>query len=69
MLMPLHGECNQVNEKLLTIDEAAERLNVKVSRIRTLLFQEDLPRIKIGRLVRIAESDLEDYIAKQRVAS
>lgn len=53
--------------KLLTVAEAAERLNVGETFIRRLIFQRRIPFSKIGYYVRIAESDLDAFIESNRV--
>lgn len=52
----------RANQKLLTIDEAADFLNVKVSRLRSAIFKGDIPYIKLGRLVRFDPKDLIKWI-------
>jgi excisionase family DNA binding protein len=52
---------------LLTVEEAAERLNVSVRNIRHQIFQRRIPVVKIGRLVRIEEVELEAFIDRGRV--
>ena len=52
--------------RLLTVEEAAERLNVSVRNIRHQLYLRRIPIVKIGRLVRIEESELEAFIDKGR---
>lgn len=52
----------ETNEKLLTIEAAAELLSVKVSRLRTAVFRREIPFIKIGRLVRFKASDLMKWV-------
>lgn len=49
-------------KSLLTINEAASFLSVKVSRLRTAVFRKEIPFIKIGRLVRFKEDDLLKWI-------
>jgi excisionase family DNA binding protein len=44
--------------KLLTTNEAAERLGVHVTRVRALIVAERLPAQKIGRDYMIRETDL-----------
>lgn len=53
-----------LNKKLLTIQEAAGVLNVKVSWMRQAVFRRDIDYIKLGALVRFREEDLENYIQK-----
>ena len=49
--------------KLLTMAEAAERLNVKRRYIKHLLYERRLDRVKIGKLVRIPEAAIDNLIA------
>ena len=51
---------------LLTIDDAARLLNVKISRLRAAVFRNELPYIKIGRLVRFDFQDLKAWIEGQK---
>lgn len=53
---------------LLTVEQAAERLNVSVRNIRHQIYRRRLPIVKIGRLVRIDEEDLEVLIERGRVS-
>jgi excisionase family DNA binding protein len=52
---------------LLTVEEAAERLGTKPRFIRRLLAEDRIERYKIGRHVRIADTDLDAYIAAGRI--
>ena len=52
---------------LLTIEEAAERLSVSPRNIRHQIYLRRLPIVKVGRLVRIDERDLEAFIESSRV--
>ncbi len=45
--------------KVLTTNEAAERLGVHVTRVRALIVAERLPAQKIGRDYMIREADLK----------
>ena len=51
------GESGQV-ERLLTVDEAAERLGTSTRFIRRLIAERRIAYTKLGRHVRIAEHDL-----------
>lgn len=53
--------------QLLTVEEVAERLNVSVRNVRHQIFQRRLAVVKIGRLVRVDERDLEALIERGRV--
>jgi excisionase family DNA binding protein len=49
--------------RLLTIAEAADRLNVKRRYIKHLLYERRLDRVKIGKLVRIPEAAIDNLIS------
>lgn len=50
-----------MSEKMLTPENAAERLQVKPSTIRKWLRNGTLKGVKIGMLWRISESTIEEY--------
>ncbi len=54
-------------DRLLTVEEAADRLGASVRFVRRLVFQRRIPYVKVGRHVRIAASDLEAFIVAGRV--
>ena len=49
-------------ERLLTPEEVAKKLAVSVKSVRNWLRQGKLKGIKVGRLWRIRESDLEEFL-------
>ena len=51
-----------MTSRMLTIDEAADRLNVKARYIRYLIAEGRIDIVKIGRLVRIPEQTIEDLV-------
>lgn len=53
--------------QLLTVEQAAERLSVSVRNVRHQIYRRKIPVVKIGRLVRIDEGDLQDFIERGRV--
>lgn len=53
---------SELQKKLLTIDEASQLLSIKTSRLRTAVFRKEIPVVKIGRLIRFKESDLNAWI-------
>lgn len=53
--------------RLLTPPEAADKLNVSLRWIRAAVFEQRFPVVKLGRLVRIDERDLDAYIASNRI--
>lgn len=55
------------SSSLLTIEEAAKRLSVSIRNIRHQIYLRKLPIVKVGRLVRIDERDLEAFIEQGRV--
>lgn len=49
-------------EQLLTLKQAADRLQVSMSTIRRLIKAEKLQAVRIGRNLRVRPADLEAYI-------
>jgi excisionase family DNA binding protein len=54
-------------DKLLTVEEAAERLGTSVRFVRRLIAERRIAYIKVGRHVRIAEADLSRFVAAGRI--
>ena len=54
-------------ERLLTVDEAAERLGTSTRFVRRLIAEHRIAYVRVGRHVRIAEADLASFIAAGRV--
>jgi excisionase family DNA binding protein len=54
-------------DKLLTVEEAAERLGTSVRFVRRLILERRIAYTKLGRHVRIATSDLDAFITAGRV--
>jgi excisionase family DNA binding protein len=51
-------------ERLLTPEQAANQLGIAPRTLREWLRSGKLPGVKLGRLWRIREADLEAFIAK-----
>jgi excisionase family DNA binding protein len=56
-----------MTDKLLTVEEAADRLGTSVRFIRRLVAERRIAYIKVGRHVRIGEADLARFVATGRV--
>jgi excisionase family DNA binding protein len=56
-----------VVDRLLTVDEAAERLGTSVRFVRRLIAERRIAYTKLGRHVRIAARDLDAFVAAGRV--
>jgi excisionase family DNA binding protein len=57
-----------MTDKLLTMEEAAERLNITPRHVRRLVFERRIAYRKVGRFVRFHPDDLAEYVVGQRVA-
>jgi excisionase family DNA binding protein len=55
-------ESYELSDRLITIRQAASALGQSVSTVRALISRKDLPAVKLGRSVRIRQSDLEEFI-------
>ena len=53
---------------LLTVEQAAQRLNTSPRFIRRLVAERRIEFVRVGRHVRISESALADFIEAGRVA-
>ena len=54
-------------DRLLTVEQAADRLGTSVRFIRRLIAERRIAYVRIGRHVRIAEADLASFVAAGRV--
>jgi excisionase family DNA binding protein len=54
-------------DRLLTVDEAAERLGTSVRFVRRLVFERRIAFVKVDRHVRITTADLDAFIAAGRI--
>ncbi len=54
-------------QKLLTIDELAEVLSAKKSTIYQWVHLGLIPHIKVGRLLRFREGDIEKWLSSKQV--
>jgi excisionase family DNA binding protein len=54
-------------DRLLTVEEAADRLGTSVRFVRRLVFERRIAYTKLGRHVRIAPGDLDAFIGAGRV--
>jgi len=52
-------------DKVLTIPEVAAYLKISKSKIYYLVSQKQIPHLKVGRNVRIRESDLQKWLELQ----
>lgn len=55
--------------ELLTIEEAASLLKLKVSRLRKAVFRREVKYVKLGALVRFKREHLKEWIERQTVNS
>lgn len=52
----------------VSITQLSEKLNLKISFIRQLVFRKQIPYLKIGKLVRFKESEIVDWLKQKEVA-
>lgn len=53
--------------ELLTIEEAAQFLNVKVSNLRSAIFRKKIRYFKVGALIRFNKVDLIQWLEEKLV--
>jgi excisionase family DNA binding protein len=56
-----------MTDRLLTMEEAAERLCTAPRHVRRLVFERRIAYRKVGRFVRFHPDDLAEYVAAHRV--
>jgi excisionase family DNA binding protein len=56
-------------ETLVSVKEAARLLACSEAAIRKWLYERRLPRVKVGRLVRLRLSDLEAFVDAPQTAA
>jgi excisionase family DNA binding protein len=56
-----------VLDRLLTVEEAAERLGTSTRFVRRLVTERRIAYVKVGRHVRLDPTDVEAFIATSRV--
>jgi excisionase family DNA binding protein len=56
------------SRRLLTVAQVAERLNVSERNVRHQIFRRRIGIVKVGRLVRIDERQLEEFINDGRIS-
>jgi len=54
-------------KNLLTVTEATEALNLKVSTVRAWLLRRKLPRVNCGRAVRIPAEAIAQFIERNTI--
>ena len=54
-------------DRLLTVEQAADRLGTSARFVRRLIFERRVAYVKVGRHVRIATHDLDAFISAGRV--
>lgn len=52
--------------RLITAEEAAERLAVSPRHVRQLIARRELPVVRVGGAVRVWSSDIDTYIREHR---
>jgi excisionase family DNA binding protein len=50
--------------QLLTVRQAAQLLACSEAAIRKWIYQQRLPAVKVGRLIRLRVSDLEKFVSE-----
>ncbi|MGL5824394.1 MAG: helix-turn-helix domain-containing protein [Nocardioides sp.] len=52
---------------LLTVEQAADYLNITEHFVRRLIRERRIPFLKVGRLVRLRRTDIDEYLASRLV--
>lgn len=57
----------EAKEQLMTPDEVAERLSISAQTVRGYIRTGRIRAIKVGRLWRVRDSDLQEYMRGDRI--
>lgn len=52
--------------ELLTIDQTSTFLNLKLSKLRTMVFKNEIPVIRLGRCLRFSRADLAQWLGEKK---
>ncbi len=63
-----HGEA-RLDQPLLTVDQAAQLLNLKPSTVYELVRRNRLPHVRLGKHIRLEPHALSRYLAQQQADS
>jgi excisionase family DNA binding protein len=63
------GTTLQIEPLLLTEKQAAQRLNISVSTLRRWRRKYAIPVLKVGRILRYLDADLDSFIADHHLSS
>jgi excisionase family DNA binding protein len=55
------------NETLLTLREVADRLRHGMTKTRELIWNRQLPHVRVGRKILVGESSLQQFINASRI--
>lgn len=47
---------------LMTVKETQNYLNLKESKLRSMIFKDEIPYLKIGRLIRFRKEKLDEWL-------
>lgn len=56
----------QKNDHLLTLKEISGYLNLKESKLRSMIFKREIPVIRIGRCLRFSKEDLRNWLSEKK---
>ena len=54
------------NENFLTINEVCIWLKIKESHLRQLIFKQEIPYLKVGRLIRFDEKEIRLWLQEKK---
>ena len=52
--------------EFLTMNQASEFLNLKISKLRAMVFKNEIPVIRIGKCLRFSKEDLMQWLGEKK---
>jgi excisionase family DNA binding protein len=62
----LESQISCSGEELLTLDQTCKLLNLKMSKVRSMVFKNEIPVIRMGRCLRFSNKDLIIWLNERK---
>ena len=64
--MSAENKCETEKNRLLNLKEVCQLLGIKISMGRTLVFKNQIPVIRIGKLLRFDQEDIKRWVKQMK---
>ncbi len=53
--------------QLMTVGEITNYLNIRESKLRSMIFKKEIPYLKVGRLIRFNKEVIDDWLTSLEI--